>query len=104
LSWSPRITTSCRMGERLHRRLRGEALVEAPVERPEAEAVAAGDSAARPDPRPLRHACEQYFTCSQFFAHARRQLIGRPQASHGLVGRCALLPLKPRSPGEPAIR
>jgi len=39
-----------------------------------------------------RQASEQYFTSAQFFAQRRRQLIGRPQAAHGLLGSAALLP------------
>lgn len=43
---------------------------------------------------PARQASEQYFTASQFFAQALRQLMGLPQATQGLLGRWALLPLK----------
>jgi hypothetical protein len=35
----------------------------------------------------LRQASEQYFTDSQFFAQLLRQVISRPQAMHGLLGR-----------------
>jgi hypothetical protein len=38
------------------------------------------------------HASEQDFASSQVRAHRRRQLIGRPQATQGLLGRAALLP------------
>ena len=41
----------------------------------------------------LRQATEQQSTCSQFLAHALRQLISRPHALQGLLGRCCLLPL-----------
>ena len=44
-----------------------------------------------------RQASEQYFTSAQFFAQRLRQLIGRPQATQGLLGSAALLPLKPPS-------
>jgi hypothetical protein len=44
--------------------------------------------------RPRRQASEQCFTSAQFFAHARRQLISRPQVAQGLLGRASLLPLK----------
>ena len=37
---------------------------------------------------------EQYFTSSQFFAHALRHVIARPQAKHSLDGNEALFPLK----------
>jgi hypothetical protein len=40
-----------------------------------------------------RQASEQYFTSSQFFAQALRQLMGLPQTAQGLLGRWALLPL-----------
>jgi hypothetical protein len=40
----------------------------------------------------LRHASEQYFTLSQFLAHAFRQTMARPQAWQGLLGRKDLLP------------
>jgi hypothetical protein len=42
-----------------------------------------------------RQASEQNFTSSQFFAQALRQLMSRPQAWQGLLGRLDLLPLKP---------
>lgn len=35
---------------------------------------------------------EQYFTAAQFFAHLRRQLIGKPHVRQGLLGNAALLP------------
>jgi len=41
-----------------------------------------------------RQASEQYFTSAQFFAQLRRQLMGRPQTSQGLLGKAALLPRK----------
>ena len=41
-----------------------------------------------------RQASEQNFTSSQVRAQRRRQLIGRPQATQGLLGRAALLPRK----------
>ena len=41
-----------------------------------------------------RHRSEQYFTSAQFFAHALRHVISRPQATHNFVGSDALLPLK----------
>jgi hypothetical protein len=41
-----------------------------------------------------RQASEQYFTSAQFLAQRRRQLMGRPQASQGLLGKAALLPRK----------
>ena len=41
-----------------------------------------------------RQASEQNFTSAQFFAQLRRQLMGRPQATQGLLGRAALLPRK----------
>jgi hypothetical protein len=34
-------------------------------------------------------------TSVQFFAQRRRQLIARPQATQGLLGKAALLPRKP---------
>ncbi len=37
-----------------------------------------------------RQASEQYFTSAQFFAQRRRQVIGRPQTAHGLLGSAAL--------------
>jgi hypothetical protein len=39
------------------------------------------------------HASEQYFTASQFLAHDLRQVISRPQAWHGLLGKLCLFPL-----------
>lgn len=42
-----------------------------------------------------RQASEQYLTSSQFFAQLLRQTISRPQAMQVLLGRAALLPLKP---------
>ena len=42
-----------------------------------------------------RQASEQYFTSSQFFAQLLRQVISRPQARQGLLGKAALLPLNP---------
>jgi len=39
---------------------------------------------------PRRQASEQYRTSSQFFAQARRQLIGRPQWAQGFAGSAAL--------------
>ena len=42
-----------------------------------------------------RHASEQYFTSSQFFAQLLRQVIARPHVTQILLGRPALLPLKP---------
>ena len=39
-----------------------------------------------------RHASEQYFTSSQFLAHFFRQVMTRPHAAHGLLGRYCLLP------------
>ena len=42
-----------------------------------------------------RHASEQYFTSAQFLAQLLRQVISRPQATQCLLGRVALLPLKP---------
>jgi hypothetical protein len=56
--------------------------------------VACGARALRAE----RHASEQYFTSVQFFAQARRQLMGRPQATQGLWGSDSLLPLKPVAP------
>ena len=41
-----------------------------------------------------RQRSEQYFTSSQFFAHALRHVISRPQATHNFVGSETLLPLK----------
>ena len=41
-----------------------------------------------------RQRSEQYFTSSQFFAHALRHVISRPHAAHSLDGSEALLPLK----------
>jgi hypothetical protein len=40
--------------------------------------------------RPVRQASEQNFTCSQSFAHLRRQLNGRPQAGQIFAGRAAI--------------
>jgi hypothetical protein len=40
-----------------------------------------------------RQASEQYFTSAQFLDQCRRQLIWRPQATQGLLGSDALLPL-----------
>lgn len=40
-----------------------------------------------------RHVSEQYLTASQFRAQRLRQVIGRPQARHGLLGNPRLLPL-----------
>ncbi|MDR6586770.1 hypothetical protein J2W50_005001 [Herbaspirillum frisingense] len=31
-------------------------------------------------------------TSSQFLAHLRRQVMGKPQTAQGLLGNCALLP------------
>jgi hypothetical protein len=42
----------------------------------------------------LRHASLQYRTASQFFAQALRQLMGRPQAWQGFMGRWDLWPLR----------
>lgn len=42
-----------------------------------------------------RQASEQYFTASQFLAQLFRQVISRPQATQVLLGKAALLPLKP---------
>jgi hypothetical protein len=42
-----------------------------------------------------RQASEQNFTSFQVRAQRRRQVIGRPQAAHGLLGREALLPRNP---------
>ena len=39
------------------------------------------------------HASEQYFTASQFFAHALRQVMSRPHSIQGLLGKLDLLPL-----------
>jgi hypothetical protein len=41
----------------------------------------------------LRHASEQYKTCSQFLAQDLRQVMSRPQTRHGLEGKLCLLPL-----------
>jgi hypothetical protein len=41
----------------------------------------------------LRHASEQYKTCSQFLAQDLRQVISRPHTRHGLEGKFCLLPL-----------
>jgi hypothetical protein len=43
-----------------------------------------------------RQASEQNFTSSQLRAQRRRQVIGRPQATQGLLGRAALLPRNAR--------
>jgi len=40
-------------------------------------------------------ASEQYFTSAQFLAQLLRQVISRPQATQGLLGKADLLPLKP---------
>jgi hypothetical protein len=42
----------------------------------------------------LRHASEQNFTSSQLRAHRLRQVMARPQATQGLLGKACLLPLK----------
>jgi hypothetical protein len=39
-----------------------------------------------------RQASLQYFTSAQFLAQLLRQLMGRPQATQGLLGSAALLP------------
>lgn len=44
-----------------------------------------------------RQASEQYFTSAQFLAQLLRHVISRPQATQGLLGNAALLPLKPIS-------
>ena len=41
-----------------------------------------------------RHLTEQYFTSSQFLAHALRQVISRLQTTQTLLGKLDLLPLK----------
>jgi hypothetical protein len=41
-----------------------------------------------------RHRSLQYFTSAQFLAQRRRQLMGKPQPSQGLLGKAALLPRK----------
>lgn len=41
-----------------------------------------------------RQASLQNFTSAQFLAQCLRQLIGRPQATQGLLGSAALLPRK----------
>ena len=41
----------------------------------------------------LRQASEQNFTASQVRAQRLRQVMGRPQATHGLLGNDCLLPL-----------
>ena len=41
-----------------------------------------------------RQASEQYFTSAQFLAQLLRQVMSRPQATQGLLGSAALLPLK----------
>ena len=43
---------------------------------------------------PRRQRSEQYRTSSQQRSHALRQVISRPQAWHGLLGRYDLLPAK----------
>lgn len=58
-----------------------------------------------------RHASLQYFTASQVRSHRLRQVMGLPQATQGLLGKCCLLPLKPRgvavipplSTGQPGL-
>ena len=42
-----------------------------------------------------RQASEQYFTSSQFLAQLLRHVISRPQVTQILLGKLALLPLKP---------
>ena len=42
-----------------------------------------------------RQASEQYFTSAQFLAQLLRQVISRPQVTQILLGKPALLPLKP---------
>jgi len=42
----------------------------------------------------FRQASEQYFTSSQFFAHARRQVMVRWHTTQILLGSACLLPLK----------
>ena len=42
----------------------------------------------------LRHAWEQYKTCSQFLAQALRHVMGRAHTAQGLLGSDCLLPLK----------
>jgi hypothetical protein len=39
-----------------------------------------------------RHASEQYLTSAQFLDQLRRQLIGKPHATQGLLGKFALFP------------
>jgi hypothetical protein len=46
-----------------------------------------------------RQASEQYFTSAQVRAQRRRQLIGRPQATQGLLGKADLLPRNARAGG-----
>ena len=41
-----------------------------------------------------RHLSEQYFTSSQFLAHALRQVISRWHTTQILLGKLDLLPLK----------
>ncbi len=41
-----------------------------------------------------RHLSEQYYTSSQFLAHALRQVISRWQIEQTLLGKPDLLPLK----------
>jgi hypothetical protein len=43
---------------------------------------------------PARQASEQYFTSCQFLAQLLRQVMSRPQARQGLLGKDDLLPLK----------
>ena len=40
----------------------------------------------------LRQASEQYLTSAQVFSHRLRQVMGRPQATQGLLGSATLLP------------
>lgn len=48
----------------------------------------------------LRQACEHQRTSFQVRAQALRQLIGRPQAAQGLLGRFRLLPRKQAAEGS----
>ena len=57
----------------------------------EHQRVQAGDRSGGPR---LRQASEQNFTSAQFLAQLLHQVITRPQATQGLLGRCCLLPLK----------
>ena len=41
----------------------------------------------------LRHASEQYNTCSQFLDQVLRHVMSRPQVLEGLLGKLCLLPL-----------